>query len=230
MNHSSDEEYIDEGINALFDDKESLIAKIIDIKELIKARHEYIRIAMPALYSILESLAYSRYSQISSGSRVKKLLYDYSEEKEDLKKIDILFLYQWDMLQHEQGKGDKLKNFSENIHPKIKKVLIKIYVSEKNINLHMSKSLRFIEKKDLHQKIKKIDQSCNMRESELDRFNRCEVIYQFGRCSMIHEGDASARGFITPDYLIRLLRQILTKMKKECLSKHLSPSQLENSY
>ena len=138
---------IQEGITAYFDDIKELHKKIFELKNAAELKGpQYKRIAMPALYALREQIAYFCYSSLSSKRRFKTLLTNYSGQKNELEKIDIVFLYQWDC--SEQANPDYKKTYRkiEKIHPQIKAALVEIYGEEENIHIHMRTDER-LEKK-----------------------------------------------------------------------------------
>lgn len=212
-----------EAINAYFDDIKSLLKKMSELKRAAELEEsQYKRIVIPALYALIERLAYSRYGSLLSGERFKRLLNDYSGQKEELDKVDIVFLYQWD--NSEQAKKKVYKTAIQKVHPQVKTALIEILGEEKNIHIHMGEGERFRKRNDIYQQIlTKVDVSGSLAESSLDLFDRCSVIYLYGRCSTIHEGDFSSRGFIDIEYLFQLLCKITVNLEAECQSKQAFP-------
>lgn len=176
-------------------------------------------ISLPALYSIIEYLAKRSYShEHSSKKRFKKTLLEMANQKEDLEKIDIVYLYQWNY-------DDHATNLSDSVQKKLKQLIpihldIRVELEGKfpsdNINIYMDSNKRFQNLQDVIDLLsvnKKLEKNKEFLQEILCYFTKVEVIYRFGRCTAVHEGDMSPRKFITTEYLIKLVNEIIINCK-----------------
>ncbi len=206
-------------VSAWFNEIEGTINEL----ENISTNKYYKKIAAPTLYSLLERMAWFRYRQeySESSKRFKKLLFTYSNLNSALEKIDLAFLYHWDDSEHRET--PKYKKAIEKIHKKIKIALSELYGT---IDTHMVN--RFIDPNTLYQDLirKNTLPDCLTLEN-LQLFSACEVIYRFGRCKMVHQGEFVSTGFIDIDLLIHLTKNIANNLKSICIENKKFADELE---
>jgi hypothetical protein len=196
-------------VTAWFNEIEEIINEIQSLSD----KKYYKQIAIPALYTILERLAWFRYRRESfnSSEKFKKLLLTYSTDPSELKKIDLAFLHQWDVSEHQET-AIYIKTIKK-IHSQIKKLLTEVYGE-----ISTSMLDRFIDINTLHQALLNTGICSTCIEVEgLKLFSVCEVIYRFGRCKATHEGEFIAVGFISIPLLISITRGITINLKKACI-------------
>lgn len=106
------------------------------------------------------------------------------------------------------------KKTIKKIHGSIKQALHELYGT---INTSMTN--RFININTLHQNLlsKGICSTC-LEIDNLKLFSVYEVIYRFGRCKAIHEGEFIAVGFITLPLLMSITQNIAENLKTACLT------------
>jgi len=202
-------------INATFDEIDGIINEISEMSD----KQYYVEIAVPALYSQLEKMAWLRYRALKygPGKRFKDLILTYSNIAEKLKEIDLAFLYKWDLSEHKET--DEYKKIFKNNHNQIKQALVDLY-GEPNEDMEN----RFVNEAALNQALLK-KSFCPQCIRNLNLFNRCEILYRFGRCKTVHEGYPHFND-ISPDFLIPLAKTISNNMKNICLKEKKMPSEL----
>ncbi len=145
MNYTNDTEKVTQFNQMYFDDAIELLDKIKGLKSLASlTEDQYAKIAIPSLYALIERLAYSRYFHhgiTSSGRRFKKLLSNYTstQEKILLDKVDIVFLYQWDV--SSSSNEDKYIKKIGSTYQSIKNALKNIYKIEFTVEIPEKKGL-----------------------------------------------------------------------------------------
>lgn len=221
-------------VNTYFDHKEKNLKRI----ENLTKNTLYLDIVFLALCCMLDELSNLKYC--GNGSvRFKKLLHEYSDVNE-FNLIDLLYFFQWqknsDIEHHAKGYWKKLhKNTTR--YDSIKKTLTNKYnLTEEKIK--NDSSFRY---KSINGVMSLISEDNKKDEEYLRNFTNANVLYYFGRCTSVHEGDTlllseysgedGAIKFkinhkITPEVLIKTIRKINSKMKQECIKDNKMPWEL----
>ena len=199
-------------VTAWFNEVDEIIADIKELTSSTSKHHD--KTAILTLYALLERMASFRYrsSKLGSGKKFKKILLDYSGDKAALEKIDLAFLGERNCFIYTKNKSYIYG--IKKIHNKIIDVLNELYGT-----IEVGMKNRFIELDNIHAALlsKQICPTC-LDKNALKLYSVHEVIYRFGRCKAVHEGEFITVGFITLPFLIYVVQNITNNLRGACIA------------
>lgn len=204
--------------------------------KMLLEQDEYYLEGILILSCVIGAFASLRFPKLKDNEAYKKIVFEYSGEKEFYEKIDLLFFYQWPNSEFKDNRNYKqLGN-----HKEIANVLVSVYGNENKIKT----GTRYVRKQEIIRHIlsnpfKDIDEK-NI-EDKLPLFSICEMLYRFVRCNAVHNVtfpfvnifhsvDGKVRykdnHIITGRVLYQTTENILNNLKSECIRKYKWPHEL----